>query len=212
MGKKQKFDYFEAFCQQAQTAATMSRALVDMLTDYRPEEEGWADEQLKRMHDLEKQGDHVAHAIMDQLAIEFIPPIDREDVTELANLLDDVSDLIEEVVQHMYMYDIRELHPSALPVAQVIDEAVNALSEATKAFREFKKPKKLSRLMVAVHEKESEGDGLYLAAKRDLFTSHADAPATYLIAWNSTFSHMEQCCDACERVASAMQKIALKNS
>lgn len=212
MSKKQKFDYFDAFCQQAQVAAEESGALVEMLSDYRPNDEGWAAAQLERMHEMENRGDKVVHEIMDRLAVEFLPPIDREDVTELTNLLDDVCDLIEEVAQHMYMYNLYELHPSALPVARVIDESVDALAEATKAFREFKKPKKLDRLMVAVHDKESEGDRLYIAAKRDLFTTHADAPASYLIAWNSMFSHMEECCDACEHVASAMQKIALKNS
>lgn len=212
MSKKQKFDYFDAFCRQAEVAAEESGALVEMLSDYRPDDEGWASAQLERMHEIENRGDRVVHDIMDRLAVEFLPPIDREDVTELTNLLDDVCDRIEEVAQHMYMYNLHELHPSALPVARVIDESVDALAEATKAFREFKKPKKLDRLMVAVHDKESEGDRLYIAAKRDLFTTHADAPASYLIAWNSMFSHMEECCDACEHVASAMQKIALKNS
>lgn len=212
MAKKQKFDYFEAFCLQAEIAAEASQALVDMLENYAPDQDGWAVGQIDKMHQIEQRGDQVSHEITDRLAIEFMPPIDREDVTELAMLLDDVTDLVEEVVQHLYMYDIRELHPHALPVARVIDESVDALAEATKMFREFKKPKKLDKLLVAVHDRECEGDELYIEAKRDVFVNHADAPAAYLIAWNSMFTHMEQCCDACERVASVMQKIALKNT
>ena len=144
------------------------------------------------MHLIEQRGDQTAHEIMDRLAVEFMPPIDREDVTELSMLLDDVIDLIEEVVQHLYMYDVRELHPCTLPMARVIDESVDALAEATRAFHEFKKPKKLGRLLVAVHDKESEADKLYIEAKRDVFANHPDAPASYLIAWNSMFSHMEE--------------------
>ena len=212
MGKKQRFDYFDAFCMQASIAAEESQALVDLLEDFRPDSEEWVRGHIEKMHLIEQRGDQTAHEIMDRLAVEFMPPIDREDVTELTMLLDDVTDLIEEVVQHLYMYDIRELHPCTLPMARVIDESVDALSEAMRAFREFKKPKKLGRLLVAVHDKESEADKLYIEAKRDVFAGHPDAPASYLIAWNSMFSHMEECCDACEKVASVMQKIALKNT
>lgn len=212
MAKKKKFDYFDAFCEQAEIARRESRALVEVMEDYRPDDTEWVRERIESMHEIENEGDTVCHSIFDHLAVEFMPPIDREDVTELAMLLDDVADTLEEVVQHLYMYDIHELHPCAVRVAHVIDAAVDALCEATKMFREFKKPKKLDKLLVAVHDRESEGDALYIEAKRDLFMNHPDAPATYIIAWNSMFSHMEQCCDACERVASVMQKIALKNS
>lgn len=212
MAKKRKFDYFDAFCLQAEAARRESKALVEMMDDYRPDDIDWMRAQLDSMHAIENEGDVMCHEIFDHLAVEFMPPIDREDVTELATLLDNVTDKVEEVAQHLYMYDIHELHPCAIRVARVIDGAVEALCEATKMFREFKKPKKLDKLLVAVHDKESEGDGLYIEAKRDLFSNHLDAPATYIVAWNGMFSHMEQCCDACEDVASVMQKIALKNS
>ncbi len=212
MGKRQKFDYFDAFCTQASIAAEESQALVDLLEDYRPDAEGWMREHIDAMHEIEQRGDAVAHEIMERLAVEFMPPIDREDVTDLCLLFDDVIDQIEEVIQHLYMYDIHELHPYALPVARTIDDSVDALVEAARAFREFKKPQSRDRLLVVVHDKESEGDELYIKAKRDVFANHRDDPASYLIAWNGMFSHMEACCDACEKVASIMQKIALKNT
>jgi uncharacterized protein Yka (UPF0111/DUF47 family) len=212
MPKKNRFDYFDAFRSQADAARRESQALVAVFEDFRPNDEQWALGVLESMHGIENEGDVLVHGIMDQLAVEFMPPIDREDVTELAMALDDVTDQIEEVAQHLYMYNITELHPCAVRVARVINEAAEALCEATDAFREFKKPKKLSGLLVAVHDRESEGDDLYIEAKRDLFVNHADASAAYLLAWNGMFSHMEQCCDACERVASVMQKISLKNS
>ncbi len=212
MAKKQKFDYFDGFYRQAQTAVKESQALVELLEDYQPESEEWTRVHFNGIHSLENEGDQITHEILGNLATEFMPPIDREDVTELCKYLDDVCDLIEEVVQHLYMFDIKEIHPYAIEMAKIIDEEVDALAEATGMFREFKKPKKLEGLLVAVHDKESEADLMYLKAKRDLFSNHADAPAAYLIAWNSTFSHMEACCDACEDVATVMQKVMLKNT
>lgn len=212
MAKKHKFDYFDAFCSQAEIARKESLAFLDVVENFRPNDIEWLRAKCQILHEIENEGDILCHEIIDRLATEFLPPIDREDVTELAMLFDDVTDKIEEVVQHLYMYNFQELHPATLPTARVIDGAVEALVEAAKAFREFKKPKKLDRLLVAVHDKESEGDKLYIESKRDLFVNHADASAAYLISWNGMFSHMEECCDVCEDVASVMQKVMLKNS
>lgn len=211
MGKKNRFDYFDAFEKQAAFACKEARALVALMEDFHPDQPEWAKQRLAEMHAIENEADGVNHDIMTHLAEEFMPPLDREDISELTQMLDEVVDQIEEVVQHLYMYNIQELHPSAIKVARVINESTEALFEAMKVFREFKKPKKLVRLLTDVHTRESQGDALYLESKRDLFANHADAPAAYLIAWNSMFSHMEQCCDACEHVASLMQTVAIKN-
>lgn len=211
MPKKHKFDYFEAFCAQADIARKESQALLDVVENFKPDPE-WLRGKMEVIHTIENGGDDIAHEIIERLATEFLPPIDREDVTELTMLLDDVTDEIEEVVQHIYMYDFKELHPAVVPTARVIDAAVEALYEATKAFNEFKKPKKLEKLLIAVHDRESEGDEFYIENKRDLFANHPDASAAYLISWNGMFSHMEACCDACEDVACVMQKVMLKNS
>ncbi len=212
MPKKQKFDYFEAFYQQAQFAAQTSQAMVDILGSFQPETEGWMREQLDQVHEIEKQADALCHDITEHLAVEFMPPIDREDVSELAFMLDDVTDLIEDVVQHLYIHNIMELHPQALTFATYIDEAVDTLTTATKAFREFRKPKKLYAMLIEVHDKESVADDLYQVAKRDLFTNHANDPAAYLISWDGMFSHMEACTNTCAQTATLMQTIALKNS
>lgn len=211
MGKKNRFDYFDAFENQAALACKEAQALVVLMEDFHPEQPGWLEQHLTEMHTIENEADNVNHDIMTHLAEEFMPPLDREDISELAQMLDEIVDRIEEVVQHLYMYNIQELHPNAIKVATVISESTQALLEAMKVFREFKKPKKLVRLLTAVHERESAGDELYLESKRDLFVNHADAPAPYLIAWNSMFSHMELCCDACEHVASLIQTVAIKN-
>ncbi|MBR2836206.1 MAG: DUF47 family protein [Coriobacteriales bacterium] len=212
MAKKHRFDYFDAFVRQAEVAKKESQALLDAVEDYHPEEEGWFKAHLDEMHAIESEGDSITHEIFEHLAIEFMPPIDREDVTELASLLDDVTDKIEEVMQHLYMFNLMELHPYTIKMVRIIDDSVVALSKATEAFNEFKKPKKLDKLLVAVHDCESEGDLIYIESKHNLFVNSENESAAYLVAWNNMFSHMEACCDTCESVASVMHKIALKNS
>ena len=212
MGSKGKFDYFDGFVRQMDCACEGSARLVALVNDFRPQDEGWAQEQLTAIHAIENACDEVTHDIITHLAVEFMPPIDREDVSELAQCLDDVMDGIDEIVQHLYMYDLHELHPGAVALVGTLNAATVALRAAVKAFDEFKKPKKLGRLIADVHARESEGDERYMEAKRDLFVNHADAPVAYLLGWNSMYSHMEKACDACERAASIMSTIALKNT
>lgn len=212
MAKKARFDYFDSFSRQIRYAEKESARLIELLQDYRPQEEGWVRAQVDAMHQLENEADDVAHDILAQLAVEFMPPIDREDVSELAQLLDDVVDSIDEIVQHLYMYNLPKVHPDAVRMAQMLDESVRALVDAVDMFRDFKKPKKLAKLLNVVHDKESEADDIYMQAKRDLFVSNADASAAYLLGWSGMFSHMEGACDRCERAASVMSTIALKNS
>lgn len=212
MSKRDKYDYFDAFSRQVSCASRASGELVRMLSDYHAAEPGWLEESMRALHAIENEGDEIAHDIIMHLAVEFIAPIDREDVSELTQCFDDVTDGIDDIVQHLYMYNLTELHPAVIPMVQVLDDEVSALLDAVSVFRDFKKPKKLARLLEAVHDRESDADEKYMQAKRDLFVNHADAPVTFILGWNSMFSHIEDTCDVCERAASIMQTITLKNT
>ena len=98
MPKKHKFDYFEAFCAQADIARKESQALLDVVENFKPDPE-WLRGKMEVIHAIENEGDDIAHEIIERLATEFLPPIDREDVTELTMLLDDVTDEIEETIR-----------------------------------------------------------------------------------------------------------------
>ena len=59
------------------------------------------------MKKLEHAADMKKHEMMRHLMKEFLPPIDREDISEIAHVLDEICDAIEEVVLLLYMYDIK---------------------------------------------------------------------------------------------------------
>ena len=46
---------------------------------------------VKKMKDIEHQGDDVTHDIMRRLNLTFVTPFDREDIYTLASRLDDIS-------------------------------------------------------------------------------------------------------------------------
>ncbi|MBQ3106123.1 MAG: DUF47 family protein, partial [Eggerthellaceae bacterium] len=152
MARKQKYDYFEAFQQLSALAVKEADLLVETIQNF---EEG-ADLKpvLDKAHELEHSGDLVNHAIFQNAATDFITPIDREDIIELAQNLDEVLDLIEDVMQRFYMYDVHTMHEGALEFAQIIRKSCGALNEAMEDFANFKKSTKFKQLIVDVNSYE----------------------------------------------------------
>jgi uncharacterized protein Yka (UPF0111/DUF47 family) len=163
------------------------------------------------MHEIEHAADGVNHEIFQHLATEFVTPIDREDIANIAHLLDNIIDYIEDVCQLLYITNVSYVPRDAVEMAVLIEKSCEALVAVLRDFRNFKKSKTLNQLLVNVNDYEEEGDRLFIEATRDLYVNHPDEPL-YVIAWNNIYARMEKCTDACENAAEAIMTIILKNS
>ena len=208
MPKKHKFDYFDAFEKQTEVAIAEADLLIETIENFTTAEN--TKDAMERAHKLEHEGDEINHAILKNVATDFITPIEREDIIDLAQFLDNIIDYIEDVMQRFYMYDVHLMHPDALEFAQIMKKSCVALSKAMEDFRNFKKSKKFRSLIIAVNDNEEEADQLYLKAIRSLHTVDRENPMRVLV-WSQIFSRMEKCCDACEHAADTMSTVLLKN-
>ncbi|MDR2109273.1 MAG: DUF47 family protein [Coriobacteriales bacterium] len=205
---RQKFDYFNAFGRQAQLACEVAGMLHEVFRDFTPEP---VLGQLKQMHELENAADDVNHEILKHLAMDFITPIDREDIANIAHLLDNIIDYIEDVCQRLYIFNVTYLPRDAIEMVVLIEKSCDALNAVLKDFRNFKRSKTLNQLLINVNDYEEEADRLFIGAVRDLYVNHTDDPL-YVLAWNNLYSRMEKCVDACESAAAVIGTIILKNS
>jgi predicted phosphate transport protein (TIGR00153 family) len=205
---KEKHYYFNALQSQAEYAQKAAQKLVSILEnfDYKA-----IPDQLIEMHEIENAADMQNHEIFSRLAREFITPIDREDIIEMAHRMDDIVDYLEDVLQQLYMYDVRELNKSALPFAVIMERSSSALFEALGEFHNFKKSTTLKQKLIDVNDLEEDADELYIKTIRDLYINHTD-DAVYITKWSNVFLRMERCVDACENVADMVATIVLKNS
>ena len=167
-------------------------------------------EQRTIMHGIEHEEDEIRHGIMRKLVKEFVTPIDREDIIQLANELDNVTDKIDDILIRMYMYNITEMRPEALRFADVILRCCRALQTALTEFPNFQKSSALMQAIINVNATEEEGDAIYIDAVRRLYEEGGDFMV--LAAWTELFDRLEDCCDACETVADLMEIITMKNS
>ena len=208
MAKKHKFDYFNAYEKLTVLGVDEADLLIEALDVYAEEEALVAT--MGKVHDLERRGDEINHDIFKSAAVDFMPPIDREDIVELAHALDNVLDYIDDVVSHLYMYDIKTMPQDSQRFAALIKSSCKALDKAMSDFRNFKKSKKFRQLIMDINSYEEEADELYKHVLRHLHTVEND-DIMHVLVWSRIYERMEKCCDACEHAADIMSTILLKN-
>jgi hypothetical protein len=209
MVKKEKFNYFKAYEKLSKLAVSESSLLIESMQAFTTASE--FSEPMNRMHEFENQGDNVNHDIFHSAAIDFMPPFDREDVVQLAQALDNVLDCIDDVLGHMYMYDIHMMPDDAVKFAELILESTKALNKLMEEFHTFKKNKKVIQLVVDINSCEERADQLYQQTIRRLHTKN-NSEFMHVLVWSRIYERMEKCCDATEHAADIVSTIMLKNA
>ena len=205
--KKTSYSYFAFFCEMIDCACQASTALNNMFSDFQSKN---LRQEADVIHQIEHAADLKKHDMMSQLLREFLPPIDREDIVNISHVLDEIVDLIEEVVLSLYMNDIQKCRPDVQPMVALIVKQCEELQKLMAEFENYKKSDKLLESIIVINTLEEEGDRLYLEAMRNLKTTSTDP--FELIAWRDIYSSLEDCSDACEKVADAVEEVVMKNT
>ena len=208
MARKQKFDYFDAFSRLTKVAIQESELLVEAVKNFDPEMDIGA--YARRSSEIEHTGDSIAHEIYENVAVDFVTPIEREDIIMLSQFLDDIVDHMQDTLKAFYMYNVSVMDKDVMQFVENINQACCALDRAMKDFRDFKK-KRFRELIIEVNDYEEKGDLLYLKAIRRLHKQHTDDPI-YVLSWSEIYKNLERCCDSCEHAADTMMTVILKNS
>ena len=205
--KKTSYSYFAFFCEMIDCACQASTALNNMFRDYQPRN---LRQEADVIHEIEHAADLKKHDMMSQLLREFLPPIDREDIVNISHVLDEIVDLIEEVVLSLYMNDIQKCRSDVQPMGALIVKQCEELQKLMAEFENYKKSDKLLQSIIVINTLEEEGDRLYLEAMRNLKLTCSDP--CEMFAWRDIYSSLEDCSDACEKVADAVEEVVMKNT
>lgn len=206
MAKGDKF-YFENFVECASLAKKASEYLVKCLENYDADR---LETMLKEMHEFEHSADKKKHEMNKALAKAFVTPVEREDLDMLSHQLDNMLDTLEEVLQKLYIYNVKTIEPSAIQYANNIVKACGLVVDIMSEFENFKKSKKIQPLIVECNDVEEECDKLYLTSMHDITKKSTDVLTT--IAWYKIYDCFEVCADACEHVGECVGSIIMKNT
>ena len=203
---KKKTDYFELLEEQISYTVKAAKQLNNVLSNFDP---ATLERERQELHVIERQGDLKAHDIQDLLAKEFITPIDREDLAELIQEIDNVTDSLDDVLIRAYIYNIKAMRPEAMRFGELLVSSSECLARIAKEFRDFRKSTALKDEIVRLNMFEEDGDAIYTEAMAALFRSNSDP--LDVIAWMNLFETLEGACDAFEHVCDLYERVMMKN-
>lgn len=205
MAKKNN-NYFELIKKQTSFCVEAAETLEEILCSFSSEKIG---EYREKIHGIEHLADGVHHDILNKLSTEFITPIDQEDIIRLVQIIDDITDALDEVVLDIHMYRIEEIPMKTAELAAVVKKCVYAMYEAAEELKNFKKPEALKEKLVKVNDAEGEADEVYTEAMHLLFST---SDVKKLLGGKAIFESLERCCDLCEHVADVIEQVVIKNT
>ncbi len=204
-------NFFELFNEHGQHIAAGARAFQAMVQNYndRTLREKYAAE----VDAAERAADKITAEVSRLLHRTFITPIDREQIHELINAMDDILDLLQDSSEVMSLYDVQRMHDDVLRLGEIsvrccerVQHAVTLLprlSHADVAESALKTCEEIDRL-------ESDADRVMRSAMSRLFREEADTRE--LIKLKAIYEHLESISDRCEDVANLIEGIVLENS
>ena len=204
MKTKQRRDVslYDLLENQARVATQSAEAFVEMAKDF-----GNLSAYAEKLDDLEKQGDHLTHDLQNKIATMFITPLDKEDLRELSQALDDVTDLIEAAAARAQLYSLKGPRADLLPSVELLLQLTRLTESAVKELRNgFTRSKTLRETLKEIHTVENHSDMAFRAALKHLF-DEPGIDALEVIKWKEMFDRVESASDKCEDIAAIIGTI-----
>jgi len=199
-------EFYDLFEQETANLVTAAEKLVDLFEHYEDVEA-----KAKQLKDLEHEGDIITHEIIQRLHRTFVTPIDREDITLLAQSLDDVMDFIEAAGRTAHLYSIAQPTERARELARIVAKIAYKLCEVMPRLRHRDQFPWILKQCVEINTLENEADDVHHAALVELFeVCHLDA--CEVIKWREIYEHLENATDRGEDVANVLEGIVLKHA
>lgn len=214
-GKPKEENYFDLFIGGIGYTCRVAEATLQMVKNYVYTD---VKKQIDAIHKIEHAGDEHFHKLYEQLMKSFVTPIEREDILEIAQKIDNITDLVEDVANRFYMFDIKEIRADAVPFMEKVVECCDVTMTALKEFKNFAKSKSLHDKILKVNDLEEVGDRMYMAAVRGLFIEEKGSPVKRcsdpieVWKWREIYHKMELCMDACEDLVDEMEGVSIKNT
>jgi predicted phosphate transport protein (TIGR00153 family) len=171
---------------------------------------GEAERRAHNIKTVETKADSVTHHTIQLLHQTFITPIDRDEIHQLITKMDDILDLMEDVSQSVFLYDIRKIPDEAKRLAEICVVCAERVKAAVELLNNMSNAERIMKICAEIDRYETDADQVLRAAMAKLFRSEPDTRE--LIKLKEIYEHLETVTDKCEDVANIIEGIVLENS
>lgn len=197
--------FFEHFVELADHIVQASHELSALMTTFENLEH-----RARNIETIEKKGDKITRATIELLHKTFITPIDREDIHELITRMDDILDLIEDVAQSIYQFDMHGATAEARKLTDLCVACAEKVKTAIALLPDTGNARVLLETCAEIDKLESEADHVMRSGMAKLFRDEPDV--RQLIKLRAIYLLLEDVTDRCEDVADIIEGIVLENA
>jgi predicted phosphate transport protein (TIGR00153 family) len=197
--------FFDLFIQHGELCVKGGKELVSLMTNF--------DDLEHRVHaieTIEKQADKVTHSTLELLHKTFITPLDRDDIHKLITRMDDILDLMEDVGQTIWLYDIKQITPEAKRLAELCQTCCEKVLASVSLLHNMNNAREILSICAEIDRLESDADHVMRAAMSKLFREEPDV--RNLIKLKAIYEILETVTDRCEDVANIVEGIIVENA
>ena len=200
--------FFPLFAQQAEAIKKASELLIKQTIASDPDERRMLAHRIK---EYETQGDAI-HAKITQVLIDaYLTPFDRDDIHELAEVMDSFLDCMRDSSKLIAIYQPKEPSRKLIQIAEYIDQAAGLLVDITARFDTIRKDSKIiAEKCDEIKEIEHTVDDIFESYMSNLFEKEPDAKE--LIKKKNIAQALENTSDVAKVVSSKIRGIVVKNS
>lgn len=199
------YSFYELLDSQADVACEAAEAFLELVRDF-----GKLDEHADKIGAIEKKGDQLTRELQRRIATTFITPLDKEDLRDLSQALDDVTDYIEAATGRAHLYNLSQMRPDLEPLAGLLVQTAYETRGAVGELRNgFTRSQTLIKRLDEIHELENRSDHAFRSALARLFDEGSDDPLR-VIKWKEIYDRIETAVDKCEDIAKILGTIYIK--
>lgn len=163
-----------------------------------------------RIEEIEHEGDRLTHELQNKVTATFITPIDKEDLRDLSQSLDDVIDLIEAAAARAALYKLQDPRPDLATLSELLVKAAEVTADAVSDLQHGFSNEAIKEKLKEIHTIENESDHAFRTALARLFDEAGDA--LYVIKWKELYDRIETAVDKCEDIAKVLGTMLVKYS
>jgi hypothetical protein len=197
--------FYSLFEDVAVTVNKMGGLLQEMVNE--PDEDKRAGI-LGQIENMEHKNDDSTHHIFTELGRNFITPLDREDIHQLATALDDIADYIYASAKKINFYKINPNDTGIHKMAEMILQGTVEIKKAVNGLRDMKNLREMTEALVKINSIENQADDVFDMSIEMLFNKENDFKE--VIKKREIYQVMEIATDKCEDAANVIESIIIK--
>lgn len=207
MKNKENYNYFDEFISLTDYIVESANTLKDIMENFNIEK---LDTDIVEVHELEHEADNIVHKMRNYLIKDFLPPIDREDISLIINKLDNIEDGIDEVLINVKILDITDVKKEVIELIDILVKSCIAVKEMFTNFKDIKNTDLIKEKVIQVNKLEELGDRAYEKLISILYRDEKDP--INLVKWTNIYNCLENTMDSCEEISSCIEDVIIKNS